>query len=126
MLGLQEKLSLGNLDALRDWGYAPEYVEAMWLMLQNDSPKDYVIATNEQHSVREFIEESFNYFGETIEWTGSGIDEKWYTQSSGKEVIEINKKYFRPTEVETLLGDPSFAEKILVGNLKQNLKILLE
>ena len=76
MLGLQEKLSLGNLDALRDWGYAPEYVEAMWLMLQNDSPKDYVIATNEQHSVREFIEESFNYFGETIEWTGSGIDEK--------------------------------------------------
>ncbi len=125
MLGLQEKLSLGNLDALRDWGYAPEYVEAMWLMLQNDSPKDYVIATNEQHSVREFIEESFNYFGETIEWTGSGIDEKGILQSSGKEVIEINKKYFRPTEVETLLGDPSLAEKDLGWKPKTKFKDLV-
>ena len=125
MLGLQEKLSLGNLDALRDWGYAPEYVEAMWLMLQNDSPKDYVIATNEQHSVREFIEESFKYFGETIEWTGSGIDEKGILQSSGKEVIEINKKYFRPTEVETLLGDPSLAEKDLGWKPKTKFKDLV-
>tara|TARA_B100000214_G_scaffold289774_1_gene219464 strand:+ start:19 stop:1038 length:1020 start_codon:yes stop_codon:yes gene_type:complete len=125
MLGLQKKLSLGNLDALRDWGYAPEYVEAMWLMLQNDSPKDYVIATNEQHSVRDFIEESFKYFGETIEWTGSGINEKGILQSSGKEVIEINKKYFRPTEVETLLGDPSLAEKDLGWKPKTKFKDLV-
>jgi GDPmannose 4,6-dehydratase len=111
MLGLQDTLLLGNLDALRDWGYAPEYVEAMWLMLQNETPKEYVIATNEQHSVREFIEESFNYFGETIEWTGEGIKEKGILKSNGKIVIEINEKYFRPTEVETLLGDASLAEK---------------
>ena len=111
MLGLQNTLLLGNLDSLRDWGYAPEYVEAMWLMLQNETPKDYVIATNEQHSVREFIEESFNYFGESIEWTGEGIKEKGVLKSSGKVVIEINEKYFRPTEVETLLGDASLAEK---------------
>ena len=111
MLGLQDTLLLGNLDALRDWGYAPEYVEAMWLMLQNETPKEYVIATNEQHSVREFIEESFNYFGESIEWTGEGIEEKGVLKSSGKVAIEINEKYFRPTEVETLLGDASLAEK---------------
>ena len=111
MLGLQDTLLLGNLDSLRDWGYAPEYVEAMWLMLQNETPKEYVIATNEQHSVREFIEESFNYFGESIEWTGEGIKEKGVLKSSGKVVIEINEKYFRPTEVETLLGDASLAEK---------------
>jgi len=111
MLGLQDTLLLGNLDSLRDWGYAPEYVEAMWLMLQNETPKEYVIATNEQHSVREFIEESFNYFGESIEWTGEGIKEKGALKSSGKVVVEINEKYFRPTEVETLLGDASLAEK---------------
>jgi len=111
MLGLEDTLLLGNLDALRDWGYAPEYVEAMWLMLQNETPKDYVIATNEQHSVREFIEESFNYFGESIEWTGKGIKEKGVLKSNGKTVIGINEKYFRPTEVETLLGDASLAEK---------------
>ena len=113
MLGLQDTLLLGNLDALRDWGYAPEYVEAMWLMLQSDYPKDYVIATNEQHSVREFIEESFKYFGESIEWSGKGINEKGILKSNGKVVIKINKKYFRPTEVETLLGDASLAEKDL-------------
>jgi len=111
MLGLQDTLLLGNLDSLRDWGYAPEYVEAMWLMLQNETPKEYVIATNEQHSVREFIEESFNYFGESIEWTGEGIKEKGALKSSGKVVVEINEKYFRPTELETLLGDASLAEK---------------
>jgi len=113
MLGLQDTLLLGNLDALRDWGYAPEYVEAMWLMLQNESPKEYVIATNEQHSVREFIEESFSYFGESIEWTGEGVKEKGILKSSGKVVIEIDERYFRPTEVETLLGDASLAEKDL-------------
>lgn len=112
-LGLSKKINLGNLDGERDWGYAPEYVEAMWLMLQSDYPKDYVIATNEQHSVREFIEESFKYFGESIEWSGKGINEKGILKSNGKVVIKINKKYFRPTEVETLLGDASLAEKDL-------------
>ena len=125
MLGLQKTLSLGNLDALRDWGYAPEYVEAMWLMLQNKTPKDYVIATNEQHSVREFIEESFNYFGESIEWSGEGIKEKGILKSSGKVVIEINEKYFRPTEVETLLGDASLAEKDLGWKPKTKFKELV-
>ena len=125
MLGLQDTLSLGNLDALRDWGYAPEYVEAMWLMLQNETPKEYVIATNEQHSVREFIEESFNYFGESIEWTGEGIEEKGVLKSSGKVAIEINEKYFRPTEVETLLGDASLAEKDFGWKAKTKFKELV-
>ena len=125
MLGLQDTLLLGNLDALRDWGYAPEYVEAMWLMLQNETPKEYVIATNEQHSVREFIEESFNYFGESIEWTGEGIEEKGVLKSSGKVAIEINEKYFRPTEVETLLGDASLAEKDFGWKAKTKFKELV-
>jgi len=125
MLGLQKNLSLGNLDALRDWGYAPEYVEAMWLMLQNKSPKDYVIATNEQHSVREFIEESFSYFGESIIWSGEGIKEKGILESTGNVVIEINEKYFRPTEVETLLGDASLAEKELGWKPKTKFKDLV-
>ena len=125
MLGLQKSLSLGNLDALRDWGYAPEYVEAMWLMLQNKSPKDYVIATNEQHSVREFIEESFDYFGESIVWSGEGVKEKGILKSTGKVVIEINEKYFRPTEVETLLGDASLAEKELGWKPKTKFKELV-
>lgn len=118
MLGLQDTLTLGNLDALRDWGYAPEYVKAMWLMLQSDSPKEYVIATNEQHSVREFVEESFRYFGESIEWSGKGINEKGVLKSSGKVVVQIDKKYFRPTEVNTLLGDASLAEKDLKWKAK--------
>jgi GDPmannose 4,6-dehydratase len=97
----------------------------MWLMLQNKTPKDYVIATNEQHSVREFIEESFNYFGESIEWIGEGIKEKGILKSSGKVVIEINEKYFRPTEVETLLGDASLAEKDLGWKPKTKFKELV-
>ena len=120
---LARKISLGNLDALRDWGYAPEYVEAMWLMYKMIVLKIILLQMN--NIPLEFIEESFNYFGETIEWTGSGIDEKGILQSSGKEVIEINKKYFRPTEVETLLGDPSLAEKDLGWKLQTEFKDLV-
>lgn len=125
ILGAQETLSLGNLDALRDWGYAPEYVEAMWLMMQRKTPKDYVIATNEHHSVREFVEEAFAYFGESIEWHGKGIEEKGVLKSSGKIVVEINEKYFRPAEVETLLGDASLAEKDLGWKAKTKFKDLV-
>lgn len=105
MLGQQEELLLGNLDAKRDWGYAPEYVEGMWRMLQAEKADDYVLATNETHTVREFIEKSFAYFNETIEWRGTGIDEAGYLKSSGKKVVGINPRYFRPTEVELLIGD---------------------
>ena len=125
MLGLQDTLFLGNLNALRDWGYAPEYVEAMWLMLQNKSPKDYVIATSEHHSVREFIEESFAFFGESIEWVGKGISEKGILKSNGKVVVKINKKYFRPTEVETLLGDSTLAQKDMGWKPKTKFKDLV-
>ncbi len=125
MLGLQDTLSLGNLDSLRDWGYAPEYVKAMWLMLQTEKPKDYVIATNEQHSVREFIEESFAFFDESIIWDGNGINEKGILKSTGKIVVDINKKYFRPAEVETLLGDPSLAKKDLGWEPKTKFKDLV-
>ena len=125
MLGLQDTLSLGNLDSLRDWGYAPEYVKAMWLMLQTEKPKDYVIATNEQHSVREFIEESFAFFDESIIWDGNGINEKGILKSTGKVVVDINKKYFRPAEVETLLGDPSLAKKDLGWEPKTKFKDLV-
>tara|TARA_Y100000589_G_scaffold315030_1_gene338089 strand:+ start:523 stop:1548 length:1026 start_codon:yes stop_codon:yes gene_type:complete len=125
MLGLQDTLSLGNLDSLRDWGYAPEYVKAMWLMLQTEKPKDYVIATNEQHSVREFIEESFAFFNESIIWDGNGINEKGILKSTGKIVVDINKKYFRPAEVETLLGDPSLAKKDLGWEPKTKFKDLV-
>ena len=125
MLGLQDTLSLGNLDSLRDWGYAPEYVKAMWLMIQTEKPKDYVIATNEQHSVREFIEESFAFFDESIIWDGNGINEKGILKSTGKVVVDINKKYFRPAEVETLLGDPSLAKKDLGWEPKTKFKDLV-
>tara|TARA_B100000035_G_C21031978_1_gene568966 strand:+ start:282 stop:1145 length:864 start_codon:yes stop_codon:yes gene_type:complete len=126
ILGIQDKLLLGNLDAKRDWGYAPEYVEAMWLMLQQERPKDYVIATNKQYSVRQFIEESFSYFGEKIKWVGKGLDEKGLLKSNNKVVVEINKKYFRPSEVETLLGDASLAEKDLGWKPKTSFKDLVK
>jgi GDPmannose 4,6-dehydratase len=111
--GLQEKILLGNLDAKRDWGYAKEYVEAMWLMLQQDKPEDFVIATNEAHSVREFVEESFNTIGVKIEWRGEGVDEKGINAKSGKTLVEINPRYFRPTEVDLLIGDYSKAKEKL-------------
>lgn len=110
MLGILDKLLIGNLDSKRDWGYAPEFVEGMWKMLQVDEPDDFVLATNETHTVREFIEESFKVLGEEIRWAGSGIDEKGFLVSSGKEVIGIDARYFRPTEVELLIGDYSKAK----------------
>lgn len=108
--GKQDKLSLGNLDAKRDWGFAGDYVEAMWLMLQQDEPQDFVIATGETHTVREFVELSFKEVGIDIDWKGQGVDEKGYDVRTGKLLVDVNPKYFRPTEVEHLWGDPSKAE----------------
>tara|TARA_Y100000758_G_C16052578_1_gene422071 strand:+ start:682 stop:1728 length:1047 start_codon:yes stop_codon:yes gene_type:complete len=113
ILGLQDTLYIGNLDANRDWGYAPEYCEGMWRMLQADKPDDYVLATGETHSVREFVEESFEVLGEEIEWEGKGVKEKGILKSSGNVVVEIDARYLRPTEVEYLLGDPTKAKKEL-------------
>ncbi len=107
MAGMDEVLLLGNLDAKRDWGYAPEFVEGMWRILQADKPDDYVLATNETHTVREFVEESFNYFGEQVVWEGSGKNEIGMLKSSGKKVVGINPRYYRPTEVDLLIGDYS-------------------
>ena len=111
--GKQNVLYLGNLNALRDWGHARDYVEAMWLMLQQDKPDDYVIATGKQYSVKEFIEKSAPYFGFDIEWYGSGQDEIGIDKKTKKTIISVNSKYFRPAEVETLLGDASKAKKEL-------------
>lgn len=107
--GLQEKLYLGNLDAQRDWGYAKEYVEAMWLMLQQEIPDDYVIATGQAHSVREFVEHAFAHIGITIEWQGKGIHEQGLDAQTKKQLVLIDPLYFRPTEVDYLLGDPQKA-----------------
>jgi GDPmannose 4,6-dehydratase len=112
-LGLQDRLYLGNLDAVRDWGHARDYVEGMWMIVQQDEPDDYVLATGERHSVREFVEEAFACVGRTIEWRGSGIDEKGIEARSGQVLIEIDARYFRPTEVDLLVGDPSKAQKRL-------------
>jgi len=107
--GLQHKLYLGNLDAERDWGHARDYTEGMWLILQQDKPDDYVLATGEKHSVREFAEKAFAQVDRRIEWRGSGIEETGVDSRSGQALIEIDPRYFRPTEVELLLGDPSKA-----------------
>ena len=112
-LGLEEKLYLGNLNAKRDWGYAPEYVETMWLMLQQDKPDDYVVATGENHTVREFCELSFKEVGFNLKWEGNGINEKGIDEKSGKILVEVDPKYFRPTEVDVLLGNPEKAKKEL-------------
>ena len=112
-LGLQNTLQLGNLDALRDWGHAKDYVEMQWLMLQQDSPEDFVIATGVQYSVRQFIEFAWAHVGKTINWEGVGIEEKGYDSENGKLIVSVNPRYFRPTEVETLLGDPSYAKEKL-------------
>ena len=111
--GTQEKLSLGNLSALRDWGYAKDYVEGMWMMLQQDEPRDYVLATGVQHTVREFVELAFGHCGLKLDWQGAGVDEKGVDSKTGRVLVDINKKYFRPAEVQTLLGDPSLAKKEL-------------
>jgi GDPmannose 4,6-dehydratase len=110
-LGMQKSISLGNLEAERDWGYAPEYVEAMWLMLQQEEPDDYVIATGETHSVREFVEAAFEALGVDIKWTGKGVREKGTDRKTGKVLVKIDPKLFRPAEVETLTGDYSKARK---------------
>ena len=114
--GMQDKLYLGNLDALRDWGYARDYVECMWLMLQHDQPEDFVIATGEQHSVREFTEKAFREAGIELRWEGSGINERGIDQATGRVLVEVDPQYFRPAEVETLLGDPSKAKQLLGWN----------
>lgn len=108
--GKQDKLHLGNLDALRDWGYAKDYVECMWLILQHDKPDDFVIATGEQHSVREFCTLAFRVAGIELEWQGTGIDEKGINKSNGKVLVEVSPDYFRPTDVVNLLGNPSKAK----------------
>lgn len=112
-LGRQEKLFLGNLDAKRDWGHAREYVRGMWLMLQQDTPDDYVLATGETTEVRTFVEWAFADVGITLRWEGEGVDEKGYCAKSGKCIIEIDPRYFRPTEVELLIGDPTKAKNKL-------------
>lgn len=111
--GLQDHLELGNLNALRDWGYAKDYVECMWLMLQQDKPDDFVIATGVQHTVREFTELAFANNGIKIEWQGNGIDEKGYDAKTGKMLICVNPKWFRPTDVVNLLGNPTKARTVL-------------
>jgi GDPmannose 4,6-dehydratase len=111
--GRQEKLTLGNMDAKRDWGHAKDFVYAQWLMLQQDKPQDFVIATGETHTVREFVELAFKEIDINIRWEGKGIDEKGIDDKTNKVLVEINEKYFRPAEVELLLGDPSKAEKEL-------------
>jgi GDPmannose 4,6-dehydratase len=126
ILGQQEKLMLGNLDSKRDWGYAPEYVEAMWRILQADNPDDYVIATNETHTIREFVDETFKVLGEEIIWTGAGMDEKGILKSSGKEVIGIDPRYFRPTEVDILIGNPAKAFEKLGWKPKTTFKELVK
>lgn len=116
--GLQDKLHIGNIESLRDWGHARDFVEAMWLILQQDEPDDYVIATGEQHSVREFIVAAAGELGMDIEWRGKGVDEIGVDRNSGEQIVGVDPRYFRPTEVETLLGDPSKARKQLGWEVK--------
>lgn len=116
--GKQPWIELGNLDAMRDWGHAKDYVRAMWLMLQQDAPDDYVIATGEQHSVREFLEKAGKYFGMNIVWHGEGIDEVGIDTITNSVVVKINPEFFRPAEVETLLGDATKAKNLLGWNLE--------
>jgi GDPmannose 4,6-dehydratase len=124
--GLQDKLYLGNLDAKRDWGYAPEYVDAMWRMLQLQKPDDFVIATNEAHTVREFTDLAFNELGIEIEWKGKGVNERGIDKISGKTLIEVDANYFRPTEVELLIGDYSKAKELLGWQPKVTFKELVK
>ena len=108
-LGQQDKLYLGNLDAKRDWGHAKDYVEGMWRMLQQDTPQDYVLSMNETHTVREFVELAFAELGYTIEWQGEGVNEKGIDKATGKVLVEVDPRYFRPAEVELLWGDSTKA-----------------
>lgn len=112
-LGVQDHVELGSLDAKRDWGHAKDYVRAMWLLLQQETPDDYVIATNETRTVREFVETAFNHVGISVEWKGNGVNEIGIDKATGKEIVKVNPKFFRPAEVEVLLGNPEKAEKTL-------------
>ena len=114
--GYQNKLYLGNLDARRDWGYAKDYVECMWLILQQNTPDDFVIATGEMHTVREFCTIAFNNVGISLRWEGEGVDEKGIDENTGKTLVEVDPKFFRPAEVDQLLGDPTKAKKQLGWN----------
>ena len=124
--GLQDELLIGNLDAKRDWGYAPEYVEGMWMMLQHKVPEDFVLATGKTHSVREFAELAFQALGIKLAWEGSNENEVGINTETGKTIVRVNKKYFRPTEVDLLIGDPSKAEKKLGWIAKTTIKELAE
>ena len=124
--GTEDCLYLGNLSAKRDWGHAKDYVEAMWLMLQQSEPEDFVIATGRQYSVREFVNEAAPYFGMEIEWKGEGLNEVGFDLKSQKEVIKVNPRYFRPTEVDSLLGDASKAKDKLGWEPKISFKSLVE
>lgn len=114
--GLQDHLELGNLDSLRDWGYAKDYVECMWMILQQDKPDDFVIATGEQHTVRDFTERAFKANGIQIRWEGSGVEEKGYDAATGKMLVSVNPQWFRPTDVDNLWGDPTKAKTVLGWN----------
>lgn len=114
--GLQDKLYLGNLDALRDWGYAPDYVECMWLILQQPKPDDFVIATGEHHSVREFASSAFHRAGIELRWQGSGLDERGIDTATGRVLVEVDPRFFRPAEVDLLLGNPAKAKQLLGWN----------
>ena len=114
--GLQDHLELGNMDSLRDWGYAKDYVECMWLMLQHDTPEDFVIATGEQHTVRDFTQRAFQANGIELRWEGEGVDEKGYNRATGKMAVCVNPAWFRPTDVDNLLGDPTKAKTVLGWN----------
>ena len=113
LAGKQEKLSLGNMNAKRDWGFAGDYVEGMWLMLQQEKPGDYVLSTNETHTVREFVEEAFREVGIEVRWEGQGVNEKGYDSQTGKLLVDVNPEFYRPAEVEYLWGDCTKAEKEL-------------
>ncbi len=125
-LGLQDRLILGNMDSKRDWGYAPEYVEGMWRILQADKPSEYVLATNETHTVREFTELAFARLGMDIEWSGKAENEKGICKQTGKTVVDVSPRYYRPTEVDLLLGDASKAERELGWKPKTTFKKLVE
>ena len=126
MAGKHEKLSLGNMDAKRDWGFAGDYIEGMWRMLQQDEPRDYVLATNETHTVREFVELAFAEVGIEIEWKGTGEDEKGYDKKTGRLMVDVDSRYFRPAEVELLWGDATKAETELGWERKVSFRKLVE
>ena len=129
--GYQDKLYLGNLNSLRDWGYAKDYVECMWLILQQEKPDDFVIATGEYHTVRDFCTLAFKTLGVTLRWEGEGVDEKGIDIATGKVLVEVDPKYFRPAEVDQLLGDPTKAKTQLGWNPRKTsfeelVKIMVE